>query len=196
MDSNFCSKCGASLEQNNIFCVNCGTKSNLKVNSSNEHYATTPKKKSSKKKKIGIVFGVIILLFFVLASISGNSSDTSSTTLPKLTSEEIKNRAITVTFDELMRNNEDYVDQIVFLEGKVIQADNRSGDKYFLRVSITPNSYGYSDPVFIKYEGTRILEDDVVQVYGEVKGIYEYTAILGNSIELPEINSLILDIVD
>ena len=37
------------------------------------------------------------------------------------------------------------------------------------------------------FRSTRFLEDDIVEFWGLVKGIKRYTAVLGNEIQVPEI---------
>ena len=105
-----------------------------------------------------------------------------------------------VSFDDLMRNYERYVGKILYLEGKVVQAQQTYGDTYALRVSITKEGEGfgttfYSDPIYVNYAGDRILENDIVGIYGQVKGIKEYSAIFGQTIAIPEVNSLLLDVI-
>lgn len=202
----FCGKCGAKLDPNNNFCPKCGT-STLSESPNRETIRERPikskKKGRSKKKKLGIGFGVIVLLFFVLVAIGSSGSESNEKTLknPDLTPSQIKDRAIHgVEFDDLMRNNEKYVGNILYLEGKIIQATNRYGDTYALRVSITEEELGfgttfYTDPIYVNYAGDRILEDDIVGIYGRVVGIKEYTSVLGTPIALPEVDSLLLEVI-
>ncbi len=105
-----------------------------------------------------------------------------------------------ISFDDLMRNNENYVGKILYLEGEVIQVQQLYGDAYALRVSITKEYGGfgttfYSDPIYVNYAGDRILENDIVGIYGQVKGIKQYSAIFGQTITVPEVNSLLLDVI-
>lgn len=200
MSVNFCKKCGSSLEANNIFCIKCGTK----VNYEYDPNMNKPKKKGrSKKKKLGIGFGIIILLFFGLMILGSTSSNSTEKELknPELSPTQIKNNAVHgVNFDDLMRNNENYVGDILYLEGKIIQVQQGYGDTYELRVSITKEELGfgttfYSDPIYVHYAGDRILEEDIVGIYGQVKGIKEYSSIFGQTIVLPEVNSLLLEVI-
>ena len=140
---------------------------------------------------------------FVLGGLASLGQESTETELknPELSPTQIKNSAlIGIGFDDLMRNNEKYVGNILYLEGKVIQATNRYGDTYVLRVSITEEELGfgttfYTDPIYVNYAGKRILEEDIVGIYGRVVGIKEYTAVLGNPIELPEVDSLLLEVI-
>ena len=200
MSGNFCTKCGTSLKVNNVFCVKCGTKtgyeSDLNVNK-------LKKKGRSKKKKLGIGFGITILLFFgliILGSLSFDFNEKESKN-SELSSSQIKINAIHgVNFDDLMRNNENYVGKILYLEGKIIQAQQSYGDVYDIRVSITKEELGfgstiYSDPIYVNYEGDRILEEDIVGIYGQVTGIKNYNGVFGQTISVPEVNSLLLEVI-
>lgn len=202
----FCVKCGAKLDPNNNFCPKCGTAtiSDSPHKETIRERPTKQKKKGlSKTKKFGIGVGVILILLFVLGGISGSTSDSNEKELknPELTPSQIRDRAIHgVEFDDLMRNNEKYVGNILYLEGEIIQARNDYGDTYVLRVSITEEELGfgttyYSDPIYVNYAGPRVLEEDIVGIYGRVVGIKEYTSILGSPIELPEVNSLLLEVI-
>jgi len=52
----------------------------------------------------------------------------------------------------------------------------------------------WDDTVWVNYEGLRVLEDDIVHIWGRVKGRREYTALLGQQIVIPEITAVILEI--
>lgn len=58
-------------------------------------------------------------------------------------------------------------------------------------MNITKNQYGYwEDTIYVDYERksaneSRILEDDIITLYGELNGIKKYIAVLGNEISIP-----------
>ena len=152
-----------------------------------------------KAKKFGIgvgIFFLIIIALGVLASIGANEKQSELKT-PVLSPSEIKAKALTtVTYDDLLRNNENYVGKIVYYRGHVIQAQNIYSDTYILRVEVTQNDdILWSDPIWVNYAGSRILEGDIIDVWGQVKGIKQYQAVLGNQIEIPEIDSMIVQLV-
>jgi hypothetical protein len=70
-----------------------------------------------------------------------------------------------------------------------------SGDSITLRVNITKSKYGYySDTVYVTYtrkseNEDRILEDDIITIYGTLGGIETYISILGADVSLPKINA-------
>jgi hypothetical protein len=154
-----------------------------------------------KAKKFGIGIGIVIGVFFALVIAVGITSQQREEELKEtqriatLTPDEIKAQAIEATYDDLMRNNEDYVDKIVHYTGKIVQAQNVFGDTYVLRVS-TKTPYYFSDTVWVNYAGKRVLEGDIVEFWGKVKGLKEYTAVLGNAITIPEVDASILDVIE
>ncbi len=105
---------------------------------------------------------------------------------------EIKSNVITVSYDDLMRSNENYVGKIIYYRGKIIQVREDYNDEYTLRVATKESEYvGYSDNIiWVNYKGKRLLEDDIIDVWGKVKGLKSYTGLLGDQVTIPEIDSL------
>ena len=112
--------------------------------------------------------------------------------------EEIKNSAINVSYDDLMRNIENYKGKTVCFRGGVVQVQEESGNAYNLRVA-TAGSYlydYYKNIIYVNYKGPRFLEDDIIDVWGYVKGLKTYSAVLGNEITIPELDAFHLELVD
>jgi len=104
--------------------------------------------------------------------------------------------AVSVPYDDLMRHNEDYIDYIIFFRGEIIQVvDTWWG--FVWRVATRESKYfGYVDDViWVNYEGPRFLEGDIVDVYSRVKGLRTYTAIFGQQVTIPEVDSLHVELV-
>jgi len=154
-------------------------------------------------KKVGIGIGVIFAIIIVLGIIgstltpTGKVTETSTEKKKELSIDEIKSTALEeVTYDALMRNIENYVGNIVYYQGEVIQVSQGFGDNYVLRVGVTPKGFGiYTDVIWVNYKGTRVLENDLVDMWGKVKGLKTYTAILGNEVTIPEVDALVLEVV-
>jgi len=53
----------------------------------------------------------------------------------------------------------------------------------------------WEDTVWGNYHGKRYLEDDIVNVWGRVKGLRTYTAVLGQEITVPEIDVLHMELI-
>ncbi|BDQ30436.1 hypothetical protein [Nitrosopumilus zosterae] len=150
-----------------------------------------------KAKKFGIGVGIVVLVFFVVAILAsiGYEAQEEKLKTPKLSEVEIKTNALKIPYDDLLRNNENYVGEIVSYQGKVLQVQNTFGDTYVMRIGVTKNTFAYDDVVWVNYAGSRVLEGDIVEFWGDVKGIRDYTAVLGNVVSVPEVNSMILNVV-
>ena len=72
-----------------------------------------------------------------------------------------------------------------------------SGKEYDLRVATRAEAFigYYEDIIWVNYRGSRLIEDDIVDIWGYVKGLKTYTAVLGNEITIPELDAFHLKIV-
>lgn len=104
---------------------------------------------------------------------------------------EFKNSCKTYTYESLARNPDKIKGTNVKITGEVVQAlyDENSVD---LRINITKEgtySTYYTDTVYVVYypeEGEdKILEDDIITVWGTSQGDYTYTSTIGASVTLP-----------
>ncbi len=125
------------------------------------------------------------------------SSKVTPTQPPSMSLAEIKSSAINENYDDLMRNNENYIGKIVYYRGKILQVQEVYSGEYVLRVATKKEEYiGYSgDTIWVNYKGKRLLEDDIIDIWGKVKGLKTYSAILGNAITIPEIDSLNIELI-
>lgn len=112
--------------------------------------------------------------------------------------DDYKTACQTYTYDQISRNPETYKGQKAQFTGEVIQV-MESTNLVVLRVNITKNSYQYSndayytDTIYVVYNNpdsnNRILEEDIINIYGELDGLESYTTIM-NSIEtIPRVNA-------
>ena len=95
------------------------------------------------------------------------------------------------TYEQMARNPDNFKGTNVKLTGEVIQTlyGNGSVD---LRVNITKTgtySTYYTDTIYVVYypeEGEdKILEDDIITLYGTSMGDYSYTSTIGSQVTLP-----------
>ena len=109
--------------------------------------------------------------------------------------QEFKDSCNTYTYEQLARNPAEMIGTRVKLVGEVIQT-MYDGNIVQLRVNITKENGYYSDTVYVRYiiEGDRILEDDIITIYGTAMGEVSYTSILGAEITLPYIEAEYVDI--
>ena len=77
----------------------------------------------------------------------------------------------------------------------MIQVIDVGRDQYQLRVNVTEGQYIWQDTVFLRYTGSRLLENDIIEFVGSVVGLITYKAVLGNSITVPDISVVQAQIV-
>lgn len=111
----------------------------------------------------------------------------------KLSPEEqeayFKTTCQTFTYDEIARHPDDHMLEAAKFTGEVVQVVE-DGDTVVMRLAITKGRYVWSDPILVCYSRTdssegRILEDDIITVYGVMMGTYTYTSTMGASITIP-----------
>lgn len=116
-----------------------------------------------------------------------------------MSQDEIISNSIEVPYEDLFRYNEKYVGKIVHIKGQVLQVSETGTDDFVVRLATKDSGYGYYDDiVWVEFRNTneRILEDDMLDVYGEVIGIQTYTAVLGNEVSLPAVVTRVCSIMD
>lgn len=101
----------------------------------------------------------------------------------------------TYTFEQMARNPNNFKGTNVKVTGEVVQALYGSSS-VDLRINITKKgtySPYYTDTIYVVYEPKpgedKILEDDIITVYGTSKGDYSYTSTIGSKITLPLIDA-------
>lgn len=163
-------------------------------------------KKTVKKFRFGWLLwsiAAIILVSAILAvgkSTSYNTNTISINTAEEdvISEDEYKALCSTIPYGDIARNPNDYIGQKTVYKGKVIQVQE-SGNDVVLRINVTQGDYGlWDDTIYVDYHKksdgeSRILEDDIVTIYGGFKGIKSYTAVLGNQIAIPHIEAEYID---
>ena len=140
---------------------------------------------------------LIILGILAVVSLSGCISETGNiiSKYRTLAPDEIKSHAVQVSYDELFRNIENYVGDIVYFKGQVIQVLGES-DYFDLRVAVTDKGFYWDDPVYVSYQGKRLLEGDIIKLWASVDGLITYTAVMGNWVTIPKLTALIVELYD
>lgn len=105
---------------------------------------------------------------------------------------EFKASCKSYTYKEIARNPDKYIGKPIKITGKVIQVLEGWFNSVELRVDMTKDEYGYyDDTVYCTYTYTdgedKILEDDIVTIYGICQGTTSYESVLGSTITLPKI---------
>lgn len=98
------------------------------------------------------------------------------------------------TYTQIARSPDSYKDTKVKFRGKVLQeGDGGSGLRY-IRLAVNSD---YDSVLFITYTSdqtsVKLLEDDIITVYGTVLGEYSYETVMGATVTLPWVHSDILD---
>lgn len=95
-------------------------------------------------------------------------------------------------YKEIARNPGNYKGNKVKFTGEVIQVQEVGSNSIILRVNVTKNKYNYyEDTIYCTYKysdnESKILQDDIITLYGECKGDTSYTSILGQKITIPKV---------
>ena len=114
---------------------------------------------------------------------------------------DFKNSCKSYTYKEIARNPDKYIGKNIKFTGKVIQVLEGFFNSVTLRIDMTKDEYGYyDDTIYATYTYSdgenKILEDDIVTVYGTCKGSTSYESIFGATVTLPEIEIKYLKIKD
>jgi hypothetical protein len=188
--SKFCDKCGAALPSVSLV-PPIGQTPVQKQGPT----IVVPKKNRSALEWIAIICGGFILLVGVAAFIAGMSHGLSPTSSHSLSITDIKNQAQNITYDNLVRNNENYIGKTVYFRGVVSQVFPQSEDNYDLVLS-TSGIFTYDGSrLYIHYKGSRFLEGDTIDVWGKVDGLTTMTSVLGAETTIPEISALHVEMV-
>lgn len=198
----FCQKCGTeNIDEANV-CSNCGN------SFAPQAPVEKPKKKKKKGRKILIILLVLIVAFFAIMMSGGD--DSSSLTIDAngdvilngevIAQKDFKQSCETVKYDDLARNPDNYKDKKLTFKGEVIQCELSYGTTYYARVNVTLNEYDYyEDTIYVTFdipEGeNKILEEDIVKIYGVCQGAETYTSILGESITIPSLDAAYVELV-
>ena len=113
---------------------------------------------------------------------------------------DFKKECSVYTFEDLARNPEKIKGTKVKLTGEVVQAMYGTYSNSY-RVNITKyGSYStyYKDTVYVTYYPNsgedKILEDDIITIWGTAEGDYSYTSTMGATITLPYISAEYIEI--
>ena len=101
-------------------------------------------------------------------------------------------------YKTLARDPAAFIGTFVMFRGEVIQVMEATGITV-LRVNVTQNQYGWwEDTIFVNYfpseDEPRILEDDIVSIYGEMMDLKTYETIMGGSVTIPQVYAKYIDI--
>ena len=121
-----------------------------------------------------------------------NQYDYSKPLNLSLSVQEIKRQAILISYEELYRYNESYLHKIIHIKGQIVQTFQTSGYTTGFRIATKGGYYGYYDNIiYVDYdEYTRLMDNDYIEVWGEVMGLLTYTTVMGSELTIPHLYSL------
>ncbi len=112
--------------------------------------------------------------------------------------DEYINKCNAYNYKDVFRHSEDYKGKYAKFTGEVVQVLESDG-YYSLRINVTNNDGWYEDTIFVTLSSNsfngRILEDDIVTIYGKLAGLYEYESIFGEPITIPLLNAEYIDLL-
>lgn len=125
--------------------------------------------------KAGIIFGggilIILILLYFLGAFTPNDTPLTGAIL-----ENYKSSCVAVNFQDLNSNMSKYKGQHLKFTGQVVQINYKNG-RTELVMSVTPVTGGWSNTnlIYVTYNTqTQFKQGDVITVYGEISGSYNY----------------------
>lgn len=200
-----CKHCGAEITASAKVCPQCGGKNKPPI------------------YKRWWFIAIIVLIVLSAIGGSGSSSDSSASSskatskasestassvasvLPEISEDDYKAECQTVDYKELCRYPEKYEGTKIVVKVKVSQIidANFSGSEKAWRTYTDNSGYGfYADDEYYMLDkrggdAVKILEDDIITVYGEFTGLEKITrALTSTTDELPRIEVKYADLVD
>lgn len=115
--------------------------------------------------------------------------------------ENYKASCINYAYKDIARNPSNYNGKMVKFTGEVIQVSEGWFSSVTLRINVTKSEYGfYEDTIYCTYtyseNESKILQDDIVTIYGECKGEETYTSIFGQNITIPKVEIKYIELVN
>lgn len=175
-----------------------------------------PQKKSGGCLVWIILLVIIVAVFVFFGSMlwgSDNGSqdstvqqNTTNTTEqqqePQMTKKEYKKACKEYDYEKILRKPDKYEGKLAKFTGEVLQVQEYEflGEKTnYYRVGVTKITYDYinevtyDDPIYVEYtpgeKESRIIEGDIVTVWGELDGLESYTSIAGFEITIPRMKA-------
>ena len=101
-------------------------------------------------------------------------------------------------YETLARDPKTYIGKKAMFRGEVIQVIEDSGITV-LRVNVNQDEWGYwEDTMYVWYipmpDEPRILEDDIITMYGEMQDLMSYETVMGSTVTIPQLYAQYIDI--
>ena len=217
-----CKHCGQEIAASAKICPHCGGKNKPPIykrgwfialivliilyaigssDSSSNTASSTSTSASSTKAEVSSSSSSVT----VSSSVESDSSTSEIPSTPTLSEDEYRAECETVKYKDLCRYPDQYAGKKITITGKVQQimdANWLSSDKAW-RVQTVNDGYGYylDDEYYAidkrPSDAIKVLQDDIVVIYGEFTGMTNVTRALTNTTdEIPCIDVAYVDIVE
>ncbi len=217
-----CKHCGQEIAASAKICPHCGGKNKPPIykrgwfialivliilyaigssDSSSNTASSTSTSSSSTKAEVSSSSSSVT----VSSSVESDSSTSEIPSTPTLSEDEYRAECETVKYKDLCRYPDQYAGKKITITGKVQQimdANWLSSDKAW-RVQTDNDGYGYylDDEYYAidkrPSDAIKVLQDDIVVIYGEFTGMTNVTRALTNTTdEIPCIDVAYVDIVE
>lgn len=115
---------------------------------------------------------------------------TATPTPSKETLAQMKKDALIPTYTDLVTNTDNYKGKVIYFRGKVVQMTARGNNEYDLRIGTKEPDYN-DNVVYVSYLDTPlVIEDEIVDVWGKVDGVAEYTSVSGTWVTIPLLTAI------
>lgn len=122
---------------------------------------------------------------------------------PEEIEQAYKDSCKSYSYEEISRNPSKYEGEKAYFRGEIIQVIEQkvlTSTAYVLRVNVTRGAYTWKDTVYVTYyqssgsDQGRLLEDDIITMYGTLEGTKTYETVLGASVTIPQFSAEYIDI--
>lgn len=156
-------------------------------------------RKKQKGGPLKFIVAIIVIAVIIIGILISGSNTELSDDAKNMSAKDFKAACQSFEYKELARNAADMKGTKIKLKAKVQQVvyESENGTSEYL-IEVTKDEYDFwDDGVYFRYElkdGERIIEDDIITVYGEITGEKSYTTVLGASITVPEVTGVYIKI--
>ena len=180
-----CPHCKKPTSQEAAFCSHCG------------------KKLTAKPKRLRKLIKSILLILLLLAVAGSILSYEPQEAAPTMSKDAYKHQCRTVSYETLARNPDSYKGEYLTYVGEVIQVIEH-GKNVQLRVNVTEyevyGTYFSKDTIFVTArlsdDGPRILENDIIRLWGVCEGLQTYSSVIGTTISIPSVRAEYWELVN
>ena len=120
---------------------------------------------------------------------------------PAVVEADYKASCETIDYKEMSRYPDNYTDKDMTFRGKVSQVIEPSflSKTTTYRIAVTEDEYGFwDDYIYLEYEipdgAPRVLEDDIITVWGKCTGTESYSSVLSGKITIPSFEAKYISI--